>query len=259
MSAAELRSVEVVQVQTKALSLRDRAVSIIVKDQETHDVAAELYLGLTALEKEINAVHDPAISASHAAHKAALAAKAKSADPVAEAKKIIKPKIMDWEAEQERIRQELERKAREEAQRKADEEARIAREAAEAEARRIAAEDEAARLALAQQAEESGATAEQVNEILETPVLDVPEPAPYVAPQIVMPTVAPTYKKTAGFTSRTAYSAEVANLNELIKAAAGNPFFAQYLEVNQTAINNLARASKEAFSLPGCRLIKQRV
>jgi hypothetical protein len=258
---AELQSVEVVKVETKSIALRDQAKAIVVRDQETHDAAAELYLGLSALEKEINAVHDPAISAAHASHKAALAAKAKSADPVAEAKKIIKPKITAWEDEQERIRQELERKAREEAQRKADEEARIAREAAEAEYRRLAAIEEEERLRLAAEAERAGATEEQVAEILETPITtELNEPLiPYIPPPVIMPTIAPIFKKTAGFTSRVAYSAEVVDLNELIRVAAGNRFFAQYLQVNQTAINNLARASKEAFTLPGCRLIKERV
>ena len=217
--AAELA---VVQVETKALSLRDQARAIIVKDQVAHDAATELYLGLSALEKEINAVHDPAISAAHAAHKAALAAKGKSADPVAEAKKIIKPKITAWEQEQERIRQELERKAREEA----------------------AKREEEARLALAVEAEKMEAPPEVVEQILATPL---PTPAPVVAP---------TFQKTKGFTSRPNYSCSVVNLQELVKAAAANPNLLCYLQPNEVALGALARSMKDAFTLPGCKLIK---
>ena len=253
---AELAVIE--QVETKALSVRDQARAIVVRDQLTHDSAAELYLGLSALEKEINSVHDPAISAAHAAHKAALAAKAKSADPVAEAKKIIKPKIMAWEQEQERIRQEAERKAREEAERQQRELERIAREAAEAERKRLAAIEEEERLRLAAEAEKMGATAEQVTEILDTllPIPDVPvyEPPPYVPP-----VVAPTFAKTPGLTSRWNYSAEGIDIFQLCRAVAVDPRLACNVQFNQTAINSLARAQKEAFSLPGCRLLKTRV
>ena len=246
------------KVQTQALSLRDQSRAIVVKDQVTHDAAAALYLGLSALEKEINSVHDPAISAAHAAHKASLAAKAKSADPVAEAKKIIKTKIMAWEQEQERIRQEIERKAREGAERQQREAERIAREAAEAERKRLAAIEEEERLRLAAEAEQAGATAEQVTEILDTP-LPVPEVPVYEPPPYVPPTVAPTFQKTAGFSSRWNYSAELVDIVQLCKAVAVDPRLASYVSVNQVSINSLARATKEAFSLAGCRLLKTRV
>lgn len=253
--AAELA---VVEVENKALSLRDRVRAITVCDQATHDAAAELYIGLTALAKEIDAVHDPAISAAHAAHKAAIAAKNKSALPVEEAKRIIKPKVTAWETEQERIRQELERKAREEAYRRQQEEERKAREAAEAERKRIAAEEEDARLKLALEAEQMGAAPEQVQEILETPVYVAPEPV-YTPAPFIAPTVAPTFQKTAGFTSRWNYSGEVTDIAALCAAVAQNRSLSGYVQGNLTAINSLARATKEAFSLAGCRLKKERV
>lgn len=220
--AAEL---QVVEVETKALSLRDQVRAIVVRDQETHDHAAELYLGLSALEKEINAVHDPAISAAHAAHKAALAAKEKSAGPVAEAKRIIKPKITDWEQAQERIRKEQER---------------IAREAA-------ARAEEEDRIALAVEFEANDAPPEVVNEILTT---KLPTPAPVVAR---------TFSKTPGFTSRPHYTCEVVDFNALVKAAAVNPNLLCYLQPNESALNKLASSMKEVFQLPGCKYNKRMV
>ena len=213
---------QIVEVETKALTLRDRARAIIVIDQITHDAATELYLGLAALEKEINSVHDPAIAAAHGAHKAALVAKAKSADPVAEAKRIIKPKITAWEAAQEAIRQELERKAREEA-------ARLEQEA---------------RLALAVEAEAMQAAPEVIEEILATPL------------PTVHTTVAPIFTKTKGFSSRPNYSCQVDNLMVLVQAVAQGRAPITFLEANMTALNSQARSLKEAFSVPGCKLIK---
>jgi vacuolar-type H+-ATPase subunit E/Vma4 len=214
-----------VPIEEKTLTLCQKAQALKVIDQISHDAAAELYLGLSALEKEISALHDPSIAACFAAHKAAIAAKQKLVGPVEQAKRIIKPKITSWEDEQRRIQAELQRQA-------------------EKQARKI---EEEARLALAVQAEQQGATEETVAEIIETPV------------QIVVPVVAPTFQKVKGFTSRAYYSCEVVNFAALVQAAALNPNMMCYLLPNDSALNKLADSMKETFKLPGCKLNKSMV
>lgn len=217
--AAEL---SLVQIETKALTLAEQARAVTVVDQASHDKAAELYLGLSELEKEIAAVHDPAIKAAHAAHKAAIEAKDKLAGPVAEAKRIIKPKITDWEQEQRRIQERRQREA-EELARKLEEEAR---------------------LALAVQAEQAGAPEETVQEIISTPI------------QIVTPVVAPTYQKTKGLTSRESWSARVTDIRKLCAEIAAGRQPINLVEGNMTVLNGLARSLKSSLKIPGVEAVK---
>lgn len=247
------------KVAQESVSILDRVKALIVKDQETYNLATDLYKAALAVEKAADEAHDPVISHWHGLHKAAVAAKKSDKDLATQAKTIAKQKAAAWQDEQERIRLEEERRLQEEARRKAEEEARIAREAAEAEAKRQREAEEAERIRLAEEAEKAGATADQITEILDKP-LSEPEPIPDFTPApVVMPTVAPTFQKASGFTVRYAYSAKFLNLSALIQAAAVNTHFAQYLEFNEKAINALARSSQDNFSLPGCALDKRRV
>jgi hypothetical protein len=262
MSAAEIKEVEetaIAKVSQESVSILDRVKALVVKDQESYNLATDLYKVALQVEKMADAAHDPVISHWHEKHKAACDDKKKDKELATQAKVLAKSKAAVWQDEQERIRQEQERKLREEAERQQREAERIAREEAErirAEAARIEEEE---RLRLAAQAEQSGATAEQVNEILDTPLAEIPEvpvftPAPFVAP-----TVAPNYQKASGFTARWSYSAKFNNLKELVKSAASNDHFLQYIQFNEQAINALARSSKDAFSLSGCALDRKRV
>lgn len=261
MVAAELNQIEetaIRSVSQESLSLYGKVRALVVVDQETHDLAVDLYKAALAVEKAVHAAHDPVCTHWDKLHAEACANRKRDLDKTIEAKKLAKFKGDAWEMEQERIRLEAERKLQEEARRKAEEEARIAREAAEAERKRLAAEEEAQRLRLAEEAEQAGATSEQVTEILTTP-LAMPEVEEYIPEPVIMPTVAPMFQKSAGFAPRWNYSSKVVNLAELVKAAANQPHFLQYLQPNESAINALARASKDAFSLPGCQLEKRRV
>lgn len=213
---------ELVPIDTRALTLSEQARAMTVTDQATHDMATELYLGLSQLEREIAAIHDPAIKAAHDSHKAAIAAKAKLAAPVEEAKRIIKPKITTWEAEQERIRRELEQKAIEEARKR----------------------EESERLAMAIQAEELGAPAEYIEEVLSTPQ------------EIQRPVVAPTFQKTKGFSSRESWSARVTDIRLLCREIADGRQPANLIDGNMTVLNGLARSLKSALKIPGVQAVK---
>jgi len=213
------------KLDERALALTARANAIQVTDQTSHDEAAELYVRLGDLGKEIDAIHDPAIKAAHESHRAALAAKAKLADPVEKARRIIKPKVTAWEQEQIRIRQEKQRAA-DEAARKADEDAR---------------------LALAQEAEAKGATPETVDEILETPVVTV------------APVVQPAFTRVNGFKARENWYAEVENLWALVNAIAEKKQPLSLVQPNQVALNGMARSLKNLMSVPGVKAVKTMV
>lgn len=210
------------KLDERASALTERATAIQVTDQETHDEAAELYVRLGDLSKEIDSIHDPAIEAAHRSHKAAIEAKKKLADPVDQARRIIKPKVCAWEQEQIRIQQERQREAE-----------RIARQA-----------EEEARLALAVEAEQKGAEPETVKEILETSVVTV------------APVVAPAFQKTNGFKSRESWSASVFDIKLLCKAIAEGRQPSNLVEGNMTALNGLARSLKGQMNVPGVKAVK---
>lgn len=260
--AAELREVEetaIIKVKRESISILDRAKALIVNDQQSYNLATDLYKAALAVEKAADAAHDPVIAHWHDLHKTACANKRADKDLATQAKVLAKSKAAKWQDEQEQIRLAEERLLQEIARKQAEEAARVAREAAEAESKRLREQEEAERLRIAEEAERMGATKEEVTEILETPLMEIaPEPIPepvYVPP----PTVAPTYVKAQGFTVRWNYSAQCTDMMALIKAAAVNPVLAMYLAPNGKMLNQVARSQKEAFKVPGCELKKERV
>lgn len=245
-------------VERESMSLYERVRTLAVQDQETYDLSVELYKTALALEKEVHRVHDPVCTHWDKIHADACALRKKDLDKTIEAKKLAKHKGDTWSMEQERIRQENERRIQEEARKKAEEEARILREAQEAERRRLAKQEEEERIRLAAEAEDYGATHEQVTEILETPIARI-EPVPYIAPAEIKHVAPPTFNKAPGFSARWAYSGKQVNFHTLVKAAAENPYFMQFLQPNESAINAQARSAKDLFQLPGYTLEKRRV
>lgn len=213
------------QFEQSALSIRDEARSIHIKDQETYNTAAVKFNAVSALEREITGHYAPMKQKAHEAHKAICEAEKTMLGPVQEAKRILSRSIGAWDAEQERKRQEEQRRL-------------------EAEARRIA-EEEA--LAAAVEVEQAGASPEEVEAVLSTP-----------AP-IMRPTAAPTYERASTVSTREMWSAELVSLQALVKAAAANPAYLPYLQANQTALNATARAQKAAFSVPGVKANCERI
>ena len=112
------------EIDTKALSAVESARGLVVKDQNEYGHAADFLQGLKAIEKAIDETFDPIIQANHNAWKTSLAGKAKHAEPVQEAERIVKAKMIGFQqTEEKRLRAEGER-LRKEAQ-KADEEERL--------------------------------------------------------------------------------------------------------------------------------------
>jgi hypothetical protein len=80
-----------------------------------------------------------------------------------------------------------------------------------------------------------------------------------IAEQVALAPVQTGTTKTAeGLSSAVRYSAKCTDKATLVKAAARNPMLMSLLDVNQSALNAMARATKEAFAVPGCELEKIR-
>jgi len=198
------------------------ARSIVIHDQTSYDGAVELLQADKALQKAADEHHRPMIAAGLASHRAALAGLARVVDPLIEAEKIIKAKISNWTNEQARLERE-----------------RIA------EAKRI---EEQARLeALERELEAAEAAGAQPVEV--QALIEEAERAPVIIP-VVQPTYVPSTK--ASVTPR--YSASVINMREFLDFVLKNPQNLNLLTVNQTALDQIARAQKENFKMPGCQL-----
>lgn len=210
-------------LEQTAITVRDEAARILIKDQASYDLAAEKFRSVSALEKQIKDYHKPLKDKAHAAHKAICDAENGMLKPVTEAKRILSQSIGAWDDEQERIRIAEQRRLEEEARKRAEEEA----------------------ISSAIEVEAEGGDAEEIEMILSTP-------AP--TSRVLAP---PTYSRSVATSKRwsaEAEGSEYAALLKLVKAAAENP--AGYLSCllpNTTEINRRAQAQKEAFCVPGYR------
>lgn len=214
-------------IQVRATPLPKKASELRVIDAESYQDAAEFTLDLRAMRKEIDATFNPIIQKAHEVHKEALAQKKKIMDPVETAQRIVDGKISEYhEAEKRRVGEENER---------------LRREAEE----RALREEEERRLAEAVRMEADG------NRAMAEALLD----APVIAPVVLAPTVASQAPKVDGLSIAILYSAEVENLMVLVQAVAHGRAPLGLLQVNQAALNGMARALKDAFSVPGCRVV----
>lgn len=169
------------------------------------------------------------------------------------AENTIKGAMLTYDREQQRkaeeARREAERKAREERDRieaearetarKAQEEAdRIAKEAAAA----AAAGDQSKAEELTLQAEQTAASgAAEAEAIANTADMVIAAPVPLV-------TAAP---KVSGLSTRQNWKARLTDKMALIRFIAEHPEHQHLLDVNQSALNQLAKAQKDAMRLPG--------
>src|SRR2546428_10648006 len=213
--------IETTELERRALTWPEKAKQTMIEDQVTYDRASAMLLGIKDLRRDIDLHYDPLIAKAYAAHKTPPAAKKKIEAPLAEAETILKTGISRWHAEQERARQELERKAREESEHLAEE----------------------IRLEMAVQAEESGAPAEVVQEMLESSI------------SLPAPVAAPTYQKADGISTQRRYRADVTDIKALCRAVADGEVSPECVVANMTVLNSMARSLKETLRIPGVRAV----
>jgi len=203
----------------------ETASALTVSDTGSYEAGALLLKGIKALKAEADEVFDETIKAAHTAHKAAVAMKKKVVEPLDKAKRIISGKMGEYQEQLERVRREEQRRL-------------------EAEAR---AREEEQRLAEAAAAEAAGDAA------LADEILDMePETLPVPIAQDHAP-------KVEGVAVRTLYSAEVVDKGALVKYISANESLHYLIKTFDTAaLNQMARSQRQAFKLPGCRLVKKK-
>ena len=219
------------EVLQRALTWPERARAVTIVDTESYVAAAELLKGIKALREEANATFDPIISDAHRAHQTACAQKRKVEAPLVDAERCIKNLMVAYDAAQERLRREEQRRREDEARRQADAEALERAAALEREGKGWGDEG------LVQEAQQ----------IVEEQIQAPPPPVP------IVPKATP---KLPGITYRTTWSGRCVSLIDLIKHCAVHPEHAHLLQVNQTALNNMARAMQEGMNrIPGVQAV----
>lgn len=206
------------ELKQEALTIVQRATMVKISDQTSYNAACDL------LQKEIVPFRKrwaeywkPLTGAAWDAYKK-IQEKFNEGDKPAEmAERAVKTEIRRYDDEQIKIEQERQRKAQEEAEKEAEEE----------------------RLRAAIVAEAAGATESEVQAIVEAPVAVVAAP------------VEPTYQRTSGISRRSNWKAKIVDLHALVKAAAKDKSLLAYLEPNQTALNNRAKADQKTLNIPG--------
>ena len=210
-------------LETRALTLADQARRLKIADQQSYALAAERLLGVADLRREIVAHHAPLKKAAHEAWQQVVAAEKRLLDPIADAERIYKAGIAAYEAEQRRLEA-------------------AARAKAEAEARHLAEEQREREL---EQAEAEGADVEEITAMINAPLV--------VAP----PQAQPAFQHAKGVTVAANWKGEVVSLEVLVKAIAAGKANINLVMANETAINQLARATRGTLAVPGIRFFSQ--
>lgn len=163
--------------------------------------------------------------------------------------------MLTYQDEQDRIRREAEDKARRLAE---AEQARLREEAAE---RDRLAREEAARL----QAKAAESTSRAEAQALEQRAHEVQQQGAAEAATlrdtadiVTAAPVAVMAPKAAGISTRETYKAEVTDKQKLVAYIAAHPDFLNLLDVNATALNQMAKALKSNLNLPGVRAYPDR-
>jgi hypothetical protein len=153
------------ELKQEALTVVQKAALVKIVDQATYDSAAALLTEqIMPFRKRWKEYWEALRKPAYAAYQAILDKFNEGDKPAEQAERQVKNAIRAWDLEQERIQQELQRKAQEEAEHRAEEE----------------------RLAAAVMAEQAGASEEQIEEIASAPVMVVAAP------------VEPTYQRASG-------------------------------------------------------------
>jgi hypothetical protein len=208
------------ELEKEVGSVPERAKTFVITTNEDFERAGELLKTIKGLRAEVDGTFDPIIGKAHEAHKEALAQKRKYEAPLAEAEGLLKPKLSAYLQEQERLRKAEELRLEQAAR----------------------AEEERQRLENAVVLDEMGET-DAANTLLEEPVVSVPVFVPRQAP------------KVTGIVATKTYSAQVTNLQELIRAVADGKVPAMAIQANTVFLGQQARAMKDTFNYPGVKLV----
>jgi hypothetical protein len=219
-------SKSLVDIEHEALSISAEMNAIVITDQATYDIAVDKRTAASTWLKNAREFFKGMKDPAYAAWKKICSNENLVCDPVDAQLKQINGALVKWDQEQERLR-------RIEQQRLAD----VARREAEEQ-----------RLADAIELEKQGAPAEAVEAVISAPV------------EVFAPVVAaPTYERSKQVVYRDNWGGQCDDLFKLVQAVAKDKSKLGLLQVNQTALNQMAKALKESFAIPGCRAVNNKV
>lgn len=208
------------ELENEARAMVATARAFMVATPEDQGAAQRLTIEAARRIKIAEDFFKPIKQAQDAAKRVTLAQERKIVEPLKEVKGILAAKDMAFRAEQQRV--------------------------ADIEARRIEAEqrkeEEDRKLAEAQSLQDAG-FADEAEAVVSAPV----EVAPvYVAPATV---------KESGISYRDNWSAHVTDVLALCRYVAEHPEQINLIEPNTVALNQTARAMKQAMNIPGVRAV----
>lgn len=213
-------------IRSEGLSIVEQAEALQVTDPASFALAGHLRQMGARFKKRVIEFCAPTIAAGLAAHRAALAQQATLLEPAEQVEHILRPRVIAYEQEQQRI-------------------AREAREAAERERRML---EEEARLEAALTAEAAGDHRE-ADRVLESPVA----PIVFAAPPVV------NVPKAEGTSFRDHWTAEVTDFRALVRAAADGEAPLTVLQADQKVLNGMARTHRGELAIPGVRPVCERL
>lgn len=215
---ADTSNISETEIKAEALTVVEHAKIVKIVDQETYDGACVLLLHrIKPFRKRWLSYWAEVKEPAWAAYQAIQKKFSEGDKPLEEAERQVKGEIARWDTEQEKIRQ----------QRQREEEERVRR------------EEEEERLRIATMAEESGATEEEVNAIVDTPVT------------AVAPVVERTYQKASGIATRENWKARCIDIKKLCAAVAKGTVPPTYVLPNDSVLNARAKADRGTLNIPG--------
>lgn len=201
---------------------RERVKSLQVTNELEHVAVSGELVRLKVLITRAKEIFDPICKKAHEAHAEACKQRAAVIDPLEAACKELEPKVAAYLLQQKQEEEKRQREA-------------MRAEQAQAEALR---EQEI------EDAEADGATPEEIAALCERP-LDV------------VPVIVPRQVSRGPVSLRECWKGTVTDKLALIKHVASHPELANLLVVNQTALDQLARALKTAARIPGVTVSNQ--
>jgi hypothetical protein len=210
-----------------ANALGQQVAELKVTDGATYSAAGALLVSVVSKQRELEATRKHLLEPIREAERRIADLMKPPLDRLNTAATVIRG-AMSWYTDEQKRIAEAERAAAWEA-------ARVEREAAE----RAAAEARAALAAASSEAEAATARAvlERAQTAATTRVAVMPEPD----------------LKVEGISNRNVWRAEITDLKAFLSAALKDPVLICHVEVNQAALNALARAYKDKLDIPGVR------
>lgn len=221
-----MKPTSMIEAEQQAIELQAQLQALTITDQTSYDKAVEARVSAKAWLKEVGEFFDSMQKPAYEAYKKILDNRKTACEPVEKHLANLNRALIAFDDEQERLRREEQRRLEEIAFKEAEEK----------------------RLAEAAHLEQVGADAETIDAMLSAPVAVVERPI-----------ATPTYERSKAVIYRDNWQGEVTDLFALVKAVAKDKSKLNLLQINQPALNQLAKALKETMAIPGVRAVNNKV